>query len=109
MGYPAQKKMKVIDGEVQFTLSHGEKIIFKKLPAGVRYEVTETVTDGYKMTCDNNSGVLRTNADIGFVNTKNVGIPTAAMTNTGIITAIAVCCGGVAIVAVVRAVKKKKK
>lgn len=101
--------MKVIDGEVKFTLSHGEKIIFKKLPAGVRYEVTETVTDGYKMTCDNNSGVLRTNADIGFVNTKNVGIPTAAMTNTGIITAIAVCCGGVAIATIVRAVKKKKK
>lgn len=101
--------MKVIDGEVKFTLSHGEKIIFKKLPAGVRYEVTETVTDGYKMTCDNNSGVLRTNANIGFVNTKNVGIPTAAMTNTGIITAIAVCCGGVVIVAIVRAVKKKKK
>ena len=82
--------MKVIDGEVKFTLSHGEKIIFKKLPAGIRYEVTETVTNGYKMTCDNNSGVLRTNADIGFVNTKNVGIPTAAMTNTGIIAAIAV-------------------
>lgn len=101
--------MKVIDGEVKFTLSHGEKIIFKKLPAGVRYEVTETVTDGYKMTCDNNSGVLRTNANIEFVNTKNVGIPTATMTNTGIITAIAVCCGGVVIVAIVRAVKKKKK
>lgn len=101
--------MKVIDGEVKFTLSHGEKIIFKKLPAGVRYEVTETVADGYKMTCGNNSGVLRTNADIEFVNTKNVGIPTAAMTNTGIIAAIAVCCGGVAIVAVVRVVKKKKK
>lgn len=101
--------MKVVDGEVKFTLSHGEKIIFKKLPAGVKYEVTETVTDGYKMTCDNNSGVLRINADIGFVNTKNVGIPTAAMTNTGIITAIAVCCGGVVIVAIVKAVKKKKK
>lgn len=101
--------MKVIDGEVKFTLSHGEKIIFKKLPAGIRYEVTETVTNGYKMTCDNNSGVLRTNADIGFVNTKNVGIPTAAMTNTGIITAIAVCCGGVAIAAIVKTVKKKKK
>lgn len=101
--------MKVVDGEVKFTLSHGEKIIFKKLPSGVKYEVTETVTDGYKMTCDNNSGVLRTNANIGFVNTKNVGIPTAAMTNTGIITAIAVCCGGVVIVAIVRAVKKKKK
>ena len=99
--------MKVVDGEVKFTLSHGEKIIFKKLPAGVKYEVTETVTDGYKMTCDNNSGVLRTNANIEFVNTKNVGIPTAAMTNTGIITAIAVCCGGVVIVAIVRAVKKK--
>ena len=101
--------MEVIDGEVKFTLSHGEKIIFKKLPAGIRYEVTETVTNGYKMTCDNNSGVLRTNADIGFVNTKNVGIPTAAMTNTGIITAIAVCCGGVAIAAIVKTVKKKKK
>lgn len=101
--------MKVVDGEVKFTLSHGEKIIFKKLPAGVKYEVTETVTDGYKMTCDNNSGVLRTNANIEFVNTKNVGIPTAAMTNTGIITAIAVCCDGVVIVAIVRAVKKKKK
>lgn len=101
--------MKVVDGEVKFTLSHGEKIIFKKLPAGVKYEVTETVTDGYKMTCDNNSGVLRTNANIEFVNTKNVGIPTAAMTNTGIITAIAICCGGVVIVAIVRAVKKKKK
>lgn len=61
------------------------------------------------MTCDNNSGVLRTNANIEFVNTKNVGIPTAAMTNTGIITAIAVCCGCVVIVAIVRAVKKKKK
>lgn len=101
--------MKVVDGEVKFTLSHGEKIIFKKLPAGVKYEVTETVTNGYKMTCDNNSGVLRTNANIGFVNTKNVGIPTAAMTNTGIITAIAVCCGGVIIAAIVKAVKKKKK
>lgn len=101
--------MKVVDSEVKFTLSHGEKITFKKLPAGVRYEVTETVADGYKMTCDNNSGVLRTNADIGFVNTKNVGIPTAAMTNTGVITAIAVCCGGVAIAAVVKTVKKKKK
>lgn len=101
--------MKVVDGEVKFTLSHGEKIIFKKLPAGVKYEVTETVTDGYKMTCDNNSGVLRTNANIGFVNTKNVGIPTAAMTNTRIITAIAVCCGGVIIAAIVKAEKKKKK
>lgn len=101
--------MKVVDGEVKFTLSHGEKIIFKKLPAGVKYEVTETVTDGYKMTCDNNSGVLRTNADIEFVNTKNVGIPTAAMTNTGIIAAIAVCCGGVIIAAIVKAEKKKKK
>lgn len=101
--------MKVVDGEVKFTLSHGEKIIFKKLPAGIRYEVTETVTNGYKMTCDNNSGVLRTNADIGFVNTKNVGIPTAAMTNTGIIAAIAVCCGGVIIAAIVKAEKKKKK
>lgn len=101
--------MKVVDGEVKFTLSHGKKITFKKLPAGVRYEVTETVADGYKMTCDNNSGVLRTNADIGFVNTKNVGIPTAAMTNTGVIAVIAICCGGVTIVAVVRAVKKKKK
>lgn len=101
--------MKVVDGEVKFTLSHGEKITFKKLPAGVRYEVTETVTDGYKMTCDNNSGVLRTNANIGFVNTKNVGIPTAAMTNTGVITAIVVCCGGVAIAAVVRVVRKKKR
>lgn len=101
--------MKVVDGKVKFTLSHGEKIIFKKLPAGVKYEVTETVTDGYKMTCDNNSGVLRTNANIGFVNTKNVGIPTAAMTNTGVIAAIAVCCGGMTIVAVVRAIKKKKK
>lgn len=101
--------MKVIDGEVKFTLSHGEKIIFKKLPVGIRYEVTETVTNGYKMTCDNNSGVLRTNADIGFVNTKNVGIPTAAMTNTGIIAAIAVCCGGVIIAAIVKAEKKKKK
>lgn len=101
--------MKVIGGKVKFTLSHGEKIIFKKLPAGVKYEVTETVTDGYKMTCDNNSGVLRTNANIGFVNTKNVGIPTAAMTNTRIITAIAVCCGGVIIAAIVKAEKKKKK
>lgn len=101
--------MKVIGGKVKFTLSHGEKIIFKKLPAGVKYEVTETVTDGYKMTCDNNSGVLRTNANIGFVNTKNVGIPTAVMTNTRIITAIAVCCGGVIIAAIVKAEKKKKK
>lgn len=101
--------MKVVGGEVKFTLSHGEKITFKNLPAGIRYEVTETVTDRYKMTCDNNSGVLRTNANIGFVNTKNVGIPTAAMTNTGVITAIVVCCGGVAIAAVVRAIKKKKK
>ena len=72
------------NGNVSFTLADKETIEFYSIISGTKYEVTETdgESDGYTVTSDGASGILNSDADVLFVNTKNVGIPTGGMTNT---------------------------
>lgn len=99
-------KIDLTNGEAEFKLAHGEKITFKDLPAGVGYEVTENgaENDGYAVSSENASGVVKTDVDVSFVNTKNVGIPTSSMTNT-IVMLLIVC---IAVCGVVYGIRRKK-
>lgn len=99
-------KIDLINGEAAFKLAHGEKITFKDLPAGVGYEVTENgaENDGYTVSSENASGVVKADVDVSFVNTKNVGIPTSSMTNT-IVMLLIVC---VAVCGVWYGIRRKK-
>lgn len=99
-------KIDLTNGEAAFKLAHEEKITFKDLPAGVGYEVIENgaENDGYTVSSENASGVVKADVDVSFVNTKNVGIPTSSMTNT-IVMLLIVC---VAVCGVVYGVRKRK-
>ena len=80
----AQQMKADADGNVNFKLKHGEEIVFKDLPAGISYEIIENGAeeDGYTVTGKNEAGTLDSDMTAEIVNTKNVGIPTSAMTNT---------------------------
>lgn len=99
-------KIDLINGEAAFKLAHGEKITFKDLPAGIGYEVTESgaENDGYTVSSENASGVVKADVNVSFVNTKNVGIPTSSMTNT-IVMLLIVC---IAVCGVVYGVRKRR-
>lgn len=85
--------LNITNGAVNFKLAHGDTIVFKDLPVGLEYEVVEhsAEDDGYTVRSENSSGVLNSNKAVSFVNTKNVGIPTASMTNTGVMAFIVGC------------------
>ena len=85
--------LNIMNGAVNFKLAHGDTIVFKDLPVGLEYEVVEhsAEDDGYTVRSENSSGVLNSNKAVSFVNTKNVGIPTASMTNTGVMALIVGC------------------
>lgn len=99
-------KIDLTNGEVVFKLAHGEEITFKDLPAGIGYEVTESgaENDGYTVSSENASGVVKADVNVSFVNTKNVGIPTSSMTNT-IVMLLIVC---IAVCGVVYGVRKRR-
>lgn len=99
-------KIDLTNGEAAFKLAHGEKITFKDLPAGIGYEVTESgaENDGYTVSSENASGVVKADVDVSFINTKNVGIPTSSMTNT--IVMLLIAC--IAICGVVYGVRKRR-
>lgn len=85
--------LNIMNGAVNFKLTHGDTIVFKDLPVGLEYGVVEhsAEDDGYTVRSENSSGVLNSNKAVSFVNTKNVGIPTASMTNTGVMALIVGC------------------
>ena len=100
--------MAVKNGIAEFTLGHGDMIVFDKMPAGVKYVITELdgESNGYTVESKNASGTVDSDKTVEFTNTKNVGIPTAAVTNTAAIAGVvAICMIGV----VVMMIKKKKK
>ena len=99
-------KIDLANGEAEFKLTHGEKLTFKDLPAGIGYEVTENgaENDGYTVSSANASGVVKADVNVSFVNTKNVGIPTSSMTNT-IVMLLIVC---IAVCGVVYGVRKRR-
>ena len=99
-------KIDLTNSEAEFKLAHGEEITFKDLPAGIGYEVTESgaENDGYTVSSENASGVVKADVNVSFVNTKNVGIPTSSMTNT-IVMLLIVC---IAVCGVVYGVRKRR-
>lgn len=100
--------MVIKNGIAEFTLGHGDMIVFDKMPAGVKYVITELdgESNGYTVESKNASGTVDSDKTVEFTNTKNVGIPTAAVTNTAAIAGVvAICMIGV----VVMMIKKKKK
>lgn len=99
-------KIDLTNGEVVFKLAHGEEITFKDLPASIGYEVAESgaENDGYTVSSENASGVVKADVNVSFVNTKNVGIPTSSMTNT-IVMLLIVC---IAVCGVVYGVRKRR-
>ena len=101
-------KAAVKNGIAEFTLGHGDSIIFKNMTPGLNYAIAELdgVENGYTVESTNESGTLDSDKEVSFTNTKNVGVPTAAVTNTAAIAGVVVICMvGVAIMIA----KKKKK
>ena len=100
--------MTVKNGIAEFTLGHGDMVVFDKMPAGVKYVITELdgESNGYTVESKNASGTVDSDKAVEFTNTKNVGIPTAAVTNTAAIAGVVVIC---MIGVVVMIIKKKKK
>lgn len=100
-------KTAVKNGIAEFTLGHGDSIIFKNMTPGLNYAIAELdgVENGYTVESTNESGTLDSDKEVSFTNTKNVGVPTAAVTNTAAIAGVVVICMiGVAIM-----IAKKEK
>lgn len=99
----------VKNGIAEFTLGHKDVIVFKEVPEGVKYAVTELdgESNGYTVESKNASGTLNKDTEISFVNTKDVGVPTAAMTNTGAIAGVVMA--GVIGIMVIVILKRKKR
>ena len=103
-------KITLTNGIAEFTLAHGDEIIFEKVPSQSKYTITELDGEsrGYTVSSTNASGTLSKNTEVSFVNTKNVGVPTAAMTNTTVVAGIVIVCI-VCIAIVIRKKNKKEK
>ena len=83
--------IEVVDGFVEFTLSHDETIVFTDIPSGVEYLVQEEMLTlgGYKTTYSNESGTVSSdNIAVRVTNSKDVSVPTSADTNTRVIACI---------------------
>ena len=76
-------KLKVTDGVVEFTLSHGESITFGNILIDTTYEITEVdgASNGYAVESTNSSGTLTEDTNVSFTNTRNGTVPTSAHTN----------------------------
>lgn len=100
-------KITLTNGIAEFTLAHGDEITFKKIPSQSKYTITELDGEsrGYTVSSTNASGTLSRDTEVSFVNTKNVGVPTAAMTNTMAIAGIVIVC----IICVAVMIRKKSK
>lgn len=97
------------NGIAEFTLGHEDVMVFNEMPAGVKYVITELdgESNGYTVESTNASGTLDSDVEVSFTNTKNVGVPTAAMTNTGVIAGVVMA--GVIGIAIAVMMKKRKR
>ncbi len=69
--------MRFDKGVAVITLKHGESSTAIRLPTGIHYTVTESDHDGYMVTADGDTGVIRDGktAVAAFTNTRNSDIP----------------------------------
>ena len=102
-------KITLTNGIAEFTLAHGDEITFEKIPSQSKYTITELDGEsrGYTVSSTNASGTLSKNTEVSFVNMKNIGVPTAAMTNTAAVAGIVIAC--IVCIAIVIMKKNKKE
>ena len=69
--------MRFDKGVAVITLKHGESSTATRLPAGIHYTVTESDHDGYTVTADDDTGVIRDGktAVAVFINVKDSDVP----------------------------------
>ena len=74
------------NGVCEFTLAHAESIQIKGIPSQSTYIVTEVdgESNGYTVTPRNDTGTIKADTTVSFVNTKNGSVPTLADMNTKI-------------------------
>lgn len=79
-------EIKLKDGVYEFTLAHAEKIVIKGIPSQSSYTITEVdgESNGYNVTKTNDTGKIKADTTVSFVNTKNGSVPTLADMNTKI-------------------------
>ena len=68
------------NGDITFELSHGETIVFKDIPEGISYVVTEEEVKDYVVTKTNDTGVMNDDIAVSFENNRDGGVPTASDT-----------------------------
>lgn len=100
----------VKNGITEFTLGHKDVMVFNEMPAGAKYVITELdgESNGYTVESKNASGTTDKDVEVSFTNTKNVGVPTAAMTNTGAIAGV-IMAGMIGIMIAVIAKRKRRR
>lgn len=100
----------VKNGIAEFTLGHEDVMVFNEMPAGAKYVITELdgESNGYTVESKNASGTTDKDVEVSFTNTKNVGVPTAAMTNTGVIAGV-IMAGVIGIMIAVIAKRKRRR
>ena len=80
------KMMQLKNDVYEFTLAHEETIVIKGIPSKSTYTVTEVdgESNGYTVTKTNDTGTMKADTVVSFVNTKNGSVPTLADMNTKI-------------------------
>lgn len=80
------KTMQLKNDVYEFTLAHEETIVIKGIPSQSTYTVTEVdgKSNGYTVTSTNDTGTIKADTVVSFVNTKNGSVPTLADMNTKI-------------------------
>ena len=75
------------DNQFEFTLSHGESVVFADLPVGTGYTVTEpdAKAEGYEVTADGATGTIQENGStVLFTNHRNMVVSTELDTNMAV-------------------------
>ena len=80
IGNKSKKLFTVVDEKVTFTLSHKESLIFKDIPYGTLYTISEDNENDYDVTNESASGTITKNIEVSFVSTKNGTVPTSSDT-----------------------------
>lgn len=80
IGNKSKKLFTVVDEKVTFTLSHKESLIFKDIPYGTLYTISEDNENEYDVTNESASGTITKNIEVSFVSTKNGTVPTSSDT-----------------------------
>lgn len=80
IGNKSKKSFTVVDKKVTFTLSHKESLIFKDIPYGTLYTISEDNENEYDVTNESASGTITKDIEVSFVSTKNGTVPTSSDT-----------------------------